>query len=301
MARAEPVPLSTDASGDAPGRLQRLAQGLRRAPIIPLIIIVAFVSTAVFANVLTPHSPTKVSLPKRLRPPVWVQGGSWTYPLGTDPLGRDILTRLIYGARVSLLMAALTLMLGGGIGVTLGLLAGYHGGRLESIAMRAADITMAFPIILFAILLVSILGGGLLNVVLSVGIVLWARYARVVRGEVLAIMQRDFIARARINGCSSLRIILIHLFPNVLNTLMVLLSLQVGWLIIVESSLSFLGAGVPPPTPTWGGMIAEGRDYITRAWWVSLFPGVAIMLTVLAFNLFGDWLRDTLDPRQRQV
>jgi len=300
MARAE---LSTfpDAVAAEPSRLQRLAQGLRRAPIIPLIIIVAFISTAVFANVLTPHSPTKVSLPKRLRPPAWTQGGSWTYPLGTDPLGRDILTRLIYGARISLLVAALTLMLGGGIGVGLGLLAGYHGGRLESIIMRAADITMAFPIILFAILLVSILGGGLINVVISVGIVLWARYARVVRGEVLALMQRDFIARSRINGCSSLRIILIHLFPNVLNTLMVLLSLQVGWLIIVESSLSFLGAGVPPPTPTWGGMIAEGRDYITRAWWVSLFPGVAIMLTVLAFNLFGDWLRDTLDPRQRQI
>jgi len=299
MAQAEL--LSPHVVAADPGRLQRLTQGLRRAPLIPLIIIVAFVATAAFANVLTPHSPTKVSLPKRLRPPAWVQGGSWTYPLGTDPLGRDIATRLIYGARVSLLVAALTLLLGGGIGVSLGLLAGYHGGRLESIAMRAADITMAFPIILFAILLVSILGGGLINVVISVAIVLWARYARVVRGEVLALMQRDFIARARINGCSSLRIIRIHLFPNVLNTLMVLLSLQVGWLIIVESSLSFLGAGVPPPTPTWGGMIAEGRDYITRAWWVSLFPGVAIMLTVLAFNLFGDWLRDTLDPRQRQV
>ena len=300
MARAE---LSTfpDVAAAEPSRLQRLAQGLRRAPIIPLIIILAFVGTAVFANVLTPHSPTKVWLPKRLRPPAWTTGGNWTYPLGTDTLGRDMLTRLIYGARVSLLVAALTLMLGGGLGVALGLLAGYHGGRLESIIMRAADITMAFPIILFAILLVSILGGGLINVVISVGIVLWARYARVVRGEVLALMQRDFIARARINGCSSLRIIMIHLFPNVLNTLMVLLSLQVGWLIIVESSLSFLGAGVPPPTPTWGAMIADGRDYITRAWWVSLFPGVAIMLTVLAFNLFGDWLRDTLDPRQRQV
>ena len=139
------------------------------------------------------------------------------------------------------------------------------------------------------------------NVVISIGVVLWARYARVMRGEVLSLMQRDFIARARVNGCSSLRIICVHLFPNVLNTLMVLLSLQVGWLVIVESSLSFLGAGIPPPTPSWGGMIAEGRDYLTRAWWVSLFPGLAIMLTVLAFNLFGDWLRDTLDPRQRQV
>ncbi len=298
MARADTLDLPI---GVRSGRVRQFAHALRRAPIIPLIIILVFICTAVSANVLTPHSPTKVSLPKRLHPPAWVQGGSWTYPLGTDPLGRDLLTRLIYGTRVSMLVAALTLGLGGGIGIILGLLAGYHGGRLDSVLMRAADITMAFPIILFAILLVSILDGGMFNVVVSIGLVLWARYARVIRGEVLALMQRDFIARARVNGCSSLRLIVIHLFPNVLNTLMVLLSLQVGWLIIVESSLSFLGAGIPPPTPSWGSMIAEGRDYITRAWWVSLFPGLAIMLTVLAFNLFGDWLRDTLDPRQRQV
>jgi peptide/nickel transport system permease protein len=242
-----------------------------------------------------------VQLPKRLRPPAWTPKGDWTYTIGTDTLGRDLMTRLIYGARVSLVVVGLTLGLGGGLGLALGLLAGYHGGRLDSFLMRAADITMAFPIILFAILLVAILGGGMFNVVVSIGVVLWARYARVIRGEVLSLMQRDFIARARVNGCSAWRIIVVHLFPNVLNTLMVLLSLQVGWLIIVESSLSFLGAGIPPPTPSWGSMIAEGRDYITRAWWVSLFPGLAIALTVLAFNLFGDWLRDTLDPRQRQV
>jgi peptide/nickel transport system permease protein len=292
----ETVPLTV-----APGRLRRVTQALRRAPLVPLIIITLFVGAALTAEMLTSHSPTKVSLVKRLRPPAWVEGGSWTYPLGTDPLGRDILTRLIYGARVSLVVAALTLGVGGGLGLVLGLLAGYHGGRLDSLLMRAADITMAFPIILFAILLVSILGGGMFNVVISIALVLWARYARVIRGEVLSWMQRDFIARARVNGCSRLRLIAVHLFPNVLNTLMVLLSLQVGWLIIVESSLSFLGAGIPPPTPSWGSMIAEGRDYLTLAWWVSLFPGLAIMLTVLAFNLFGDWLRDTLDPRQRQV
>lgn len=283
------------------GRWRRVMQSLRRAPVVPLTIITLFVGASLMAEVLTSHSPTKVSLVKRLRPPAWVEGGSWTYPLGTDPLGRDILTRLIYGARVSLVVAALTLGLGGGLGLVLGLLAGYHGGRLDGLLMRAADITMAFPIILFAILLVSILGGGLFNVVISIGLVLWARYARVMRGEVLSLMQRDFIARARVNGCARLRLITVHLFPNVLNTLMVLLSLQVGWLVIVESSLSFLGAGIPPPTPSWGSMIAEGRDYLTQAWWVSLFPGLAIMLTVLAFNLFGDWLRDTLDPRQRQV
>jgi len=298
MARTDTLDVPVEA---APGRARKWVQILRRAPIIPLAIILLFVGTAVFADLLTPHSPTKVQLPKRLRPPAWTPKGDWTYTIGTDTLGRDLMTRIIYGARVSLVVVGLTLGLGGGLGLVLGLLAGYHGGRLDSFLMRAADITMAFPIILFAILLVAILGGGMFNVVVSIGVVLWARYARVIRGEVLSLMQRDFIARARVNGCSDLRIIAVHLFPNVLNTLMVLLSLQVGWLIIVESSLSFLGAGIPPPTPSWGSMIAEGRDYITRAWWVSLFPGLAIALTVLAFNLVGDWLRDTLDPRQRQV
>jgi len=298
MARTDTLDVPVEA---APGRARKWVQILRRAPIIPLAIILLFVGTAVFADLLTPHSPTKVQLPKRLRPPAWTPKGDWTYTIGTDTLGRDLMTRIIYGARVSLVVVGLTLGLGGGLGLVLGLLAGYHGGRWDSFLMRAADITMAFPIILFAILLVAILGGGMFNVVVSIGVVLWARYARVIRGEVLSLMQRDFIARARVNGCSDLRIIAVHLFPNVLNTLMVLLSLQVGWLIIVESSLSFLGAGIPPPTPSWGSMIAEGRDYITRAWWVSLFPGLAIALTVLAFNLFGDWLRDTLDPRQRQV
>jgi peptide/nickel transport system permease protein len=298
MARTDTLDVPVEA---AFGRARKWVQILRRAPIIPLVIILLFVGTAVFADLLSPHSPTKVQLPKRLRPPAWTPKGDWTYTIGTDTLGRDLMTRIIHGARVSLVVVALTLGLGGGLGLVLGLLAGYHGGRLDSFLMRAADITMAFPIILFAILLVAILGGGMFNVVVSIGVVLWARYARVIRGEVLSLMQRDFIARARVNGCSDLRIIFVHLFPNVLNTLMVLLSLQVGWLIIVESSLSFLGAGIPPPTPSWGSMIAEGRDYITRAWWVSLFPGLAIALTVLAFNLFGDWLRDTLDPRQRQV
>ena len=298
MAQAETLEVSASIPS---GRSRPWVQALRRAPIIPIVIITLFVGTAVCADLITSHSATKVFLPKRLRPPAWAEKGAWTYPLGTDTLGRDLLTRLIYGARVSMIVVLLTLGLGGGLGLVLGLLAGYHGGRLDSFLMRAADITMAFPIILFAILLVAILGGGMFNVVVSIGLVLWARYARVIRGEVLSLMQRDFIARARVNGCSGLRIIAVHLFPNVLNTLMVLLSLQVGWLIIVESSLSFLGAGIPPPTPSWGSMIAEGRDYLTRAWWVSLFPGLGIMLTVLAFNLFGDWLRDTLDPRQRQV
>jgi peptide/nickel transport system permease protein len=274
---------------------------LRRAPLVPLAIIALIVLTALFANVLTPYSPTDISLSKRLKPPFWEKGGSLAHPLGTDPMGRDLLTRMIYGGRVSLVVGCLGLIVGGGFGAALGLISGYAGGRLDAFLMRVADTTLAFPIILFAILLVVILGGSLFTVVIAIALVLWARYARVIRGEVLSLRERDFVAQARLAGSSPVRIMLVHLFPNVLNTLVVLLSLQVGWVIIVEASLSFLGAGVPPPTPTWGSMIAEGRDYIASAWWVSFFPGLAILVTVLAFNLFGDWLRDALDPTMRQL
>jgi peptide/nickel transport system permease protein len=274
---------------------------LKRAPVIPLAIIALIVLTALLANILTPYSPTDISLSERLRPPFWEQGGSLAHPLGTDPMGRDLLTRMIYGARVSLVVGFLGLFVGGGVGAALGMIAGYTGGRVDTFLMRVVDATLAFPIILFAILLVVILGGSLVTVIIAVALVLWARYARVIRGEVLSLRERDFVAQARIAGCSPGRIILVHIFPNVLNTLVVLLSLQVGWVIIVEASLSFLGAGVPPPTPTWGSMIAEGRDYIASAWWVSFFPGLAILMTVLAFNLCGDWLRDALDPTMRQM
>jgi peptide/nickel transport system permease protein len=279
---------------------RRLAR-LKRVPIIPLAIIAMVVLTALLANVLTPYSPTDISLAERLKPPFWEKGGSLAHLLGTDAMGRDLLTRMIYGARISLLVGCLGLFVGGGVGAALGMIAGYAGGRVDAFLMRVVDTTLAFPIILFAILLVVILGGSLITVVMAVALVLWARYARVIRGEVLSLRERDFVAQARIAGCSPARIILIHIFPNILNTLVVLLSLQVGWVIIVEASLSFLGAGVPPPTPTWGSMIAEGRDYIASAWWLSFFPGLAILVTVLAFNLFGDWLRDALDPTMRQL
>jgi peptide/nickel transport system permease protein len=295
------------ASGDAVQEplqlspLKRFVVGRRWFLLIPLAIITVMVMTAVLAEFLTPYSPTEISLANRLRPPFWERGGSLAHPLGTDPMGRDLLTRMIYGARVSLVVAVLALVVGGGIGAALGIIAGYYGGRLDALVMRVADTTMAFPIILFAILFVVVLGGSIVTTVFAVALVLWARYARVIRGEVLSLRERDFVAQARIAGCSSSRIMLIHLFPNILNTLVVLLSLQVGWVIIVEASLSFLGAGIPPPTPTWGSMIAEGRDYIATAWWVSFFPGLAILATVLSFNLFGDWLRDALDPKLRQM
>ena len=282
-------------------RASRPLAYLRRYPVIPLVILSAFVLMAILAPALTPYSPTRTSLPEKNIPPFWQSGGSLSHPLGTDPLGRDIWTRLVFGARVSLIVALSTLALGGALGGALGLIAGYYRGKLDAILMRASDITIAFPIILFAILLVVIIGPGLINLIIAVGLVIWARYARVIRGEVLTLMTQDFIARARVAGASDFRIITRHLFPNVVNTLVVLLTLQVGFLIIVESSLSFLGAGVPPPTPPWGSMVASGRDYITSAWWVSAIPGIAIMLIVIAFNMLGDWLRDRLDPKLRQL
>jgi peptide/nickel transport system permease protein len=282
-------------------RALRLTRNLRQAPLIPLLIIALVVFMAIFANVLTVESPTLPSLTDRLQPPFWEEGGSLSHPLGTDPLGRDILTRLMFGARISLLVAFFTLLLGGMGGAMIGLFSGYMGGKIDTIIMRIADATLAFPIILLAILLVSTIGASLVNVIYAIAMVLWARYARIIRGEVLVLKEQDFVAKARVVGCSHFRIMVVHLFPNVVNTLIVLLTLQVGWVIIVEASLSFLGAGVPPPTPAWGSMVSDGRDYIIDAWWVSLFPGLAIMLVVLAFNLLGDWLRDKLDPKLRNV
>lgn len=301
--RAE-SPVSAPTPADvvaAPGAAPASARAAGRWPVISSLIIAAFVLVALLAPVLTPADPYAQSLRTRLKPPVWEEGGTWSRPLGTDRLGRDVLSRMILGARISLAVGVFTVFLAGAIGATVGLTAGYYGGRVDAILMRATDATLSFPVILLALILATTVGPSFGNVVVAVAVILWARYARVIRGEVLSLMERDFIAQARIAGCSAWRIITRHLFPNTLNTLVVLLTLQVGYVIIVEASLSFLGAGIPPPTPAWGSMIAEGRDYITSAWWVSLFPGLAILLVVLAFNLFGDWLRDTLDPKLRQV
>jgi peptide/nickel transport system permease protein len=275
--------------------------GLKGAPVIPLFIIVVFALSAILADVITFHDAYKVNLPDRLIPPFWQDGGTISHPLGTDPLGRDVLTRIIYGTRVSIIIAGAALTIGGGVGTLIGLTAGYYGGKIDTLLMRLADITLAFPLILFAILMVMVIGPSMMNVIVAISLVLWARYARVIRGEVLGLMQRDFIARARVSGASDWRIMIRHLLPNVMPTLIVLLTLQVGWVIIVEASLSFLGAGIPPPTPAWGSMLADGREYVSTAWWVTTSPGIAIMLVVLAFNLSGDWLRERLDPKQRSV
>jgi peptide/nickel transport system permease protein len=274
-----------------------------RAPAIVFlaILLLVLVVPAVAAPWLAPHDPLEGSLAAKLRPPVWRPGGSWTYPLGTDPLGRDILSRLIYGARVSLSVSLVAIVIGGVVGTLLGVAAGYFGGWTDVVIMRAVDVAFSMPTILLALVLAVVVGPSFRTVVGIVAFLLWARYARQVRGEVLSVRERDFVAQARLAGCSHLRVMVGHILPNVANTLIVLATLQVGYVILLEGTLSFLGVGIPPPTPAWGLMVATGRALIVSAWWVSFFPGLAILVTVLTLNLLGDWLRDRLDPRLRQV
>jgi peptide/nickel transport system permease protein len=229
-------------------------------------------------------------------------GGSARYILGSDSLGRDVLSRIIYGARISVIVAVVTLGIGGTFGVVVGLAAGWYGGWVDEVLMRLVDIKLSIPLILIALVLVITLGQSFGVILTVLAIFIWPRFARQVRGEVLQLKHSDYVALAKISGASTARIMFIHIFPGTINTLIVVATLQVGIVILLESTLSFLGAGVPPPTPAWGSMIAEGRDKLAGGiWWSSTFPGLAIMMTVVALNLLGDWLRDTLDPRLRQM
>ena len=228
--------------------------------------------------------------------------GSTKFLLGTDHLGRDVLSRVIYGARISLIVSIVTLGVGGTLGVVMGLTAGWYGGWIDEFLMRLVDIKLAIPLILIALVLVITLGQSLWIIVTVLCLFIWPRFARQVRGEVLQLKHMDYVSLAKVSGASTPRILFIHIFPGTINTLIVVATLQVGIVILLESTLSFLGAGVPPPTPAWGSMVADGRDKLAGGvWWISTFPGVAIMLTVMSLNLFGDWLRDTLDPRLRQL
>ncbi len=282
--------------------LGRARAFLRRYPVaLVAVLLVVLVIPALFANIIAPHDPIDGDLSVRLLPPAWTDGGDWSYALGTDRQGRDILSRMIYGARTAALVSLAALAVGGAVGTLLGLAAGYFGGWWDHVIMRLVDISLSIPLILLALALIVLFEPGTATTIAVVALLLWSRYARQVRAEALTLKAMDFVARARVAGASDLRIIFRHILPNIANTIIVLATLQVGNVILLEASLSFLGAGIPPPNPAWGVMIAEGRDYIVTSWWLSVIPGLAIMCTVLSMNLFGDWLRDHLDPKLRQL
>ena len=284
-----------------PLRWLGILRRVRRLPLIPMTIILLVIVAGIFADLIAPHNPRVGILSERNTPPAWSSEGTSNHLLGTDQQGRDMLSRILHGARISLIVAAVTLPTGGTIGVVLGLLAGWYGGWVDELIMRLVDVLLALPLILVALVMVVSLGQSLEVILAVLAIWIWPRFARMVRGEVLRLRTMDYVALAQVSGASTLRILATHLFPGVINTLIIVATLQVGIVILVESTLSFLGAGVPPPTPAWGSMVSDGRDKLAVAWWISTLPGVAIMLTVMALNLFGDWLRDTLDPRLRQL
>ncbi len=267
--------------------------------IVGITIILLLVIMAIFAQQIAPYDPTAGALNDRLKPPFWQTGGSAAHLLGTDLLGRDTLSRLIYGARTSLSVAVIAILVAGTLGSALGIVAGFLGGWADVLIMRIADLGFSFPTILLAMVLVVLFGASFSNIILVISLVLWAEYARMARGETLKVKEMDYVALARVAGISRARIMLRHILPNVASSLIVLATLQVGVVIILESSLSFLGVGMPPPTPDWGAMIAEGRSYVVTAWWLSMVPGVAILLTVLSFNLLGDALTELLNPARQ--
>ena len=301
-------------------RVSRVARRTYRIvaeiPSIPLLLLSILAFVAVFAPLIAPHSkltpvtPTSQQCQAKFGmancpyvdnvPPFWRAGGTFDTPLGTDFLGRDVLSRLMYGARISLVVALTGTLFAGAIGTLLGVMAGYLGKWWDQIIMRITDAWLTLPSLVFAILLSSVRGPGLWNVVLILALVFWSRYSRAVRGEVLALRERDFVRLAEINGISKLKIIRRHLIPNVMNTVMVLFSLQVGVAVIIEASLSFLGVGVPPPEPSWGLMMAQERESLMEGkWWLAVFPGICISMLVLSANMLGDWLRVRLDPQLR--
>jgi peptide/nickel transport system permease protein len=278
---------------------QRYFRGI---PKIPAAILVMLLLAAVFANLLAPHNPEIGDPRERLLPTVLEKGGMLKYPLGTDTMGRDVLSRVIFGARVSLLVAFSAVFLSACIGTLVGVCAGFFGGWIDQIVMRFTDAWLSIPTIMFATLLAVVLGPSVANIIIIMGLIYWTRYARITRGEALSLKSREFVHLATIAGSSKLRIIRKHILPNVMNSVITLASLQIGVVIVVEASLTFLGVGVPPPKPAWGLMLSEGRaGLFTGQWWLIVFPGLAIASLVMSFNLLGDWLRRRLDPHQQSL
>jgi peptide/nickel transport system permease protein len=295
------MPVQTVALPSRRGRRLRLPW-LREVPAIPLLILGTIAFVAIFANVLAPHNPETGILSQRFHPPFWQEGGSTEYLLGTDQLGRDVLSRLIFGARISMIVGFTAVIFAGTLGTALGIISGYLGGWVDQVVMRLTDTWLALPALTFAIFLAAIVGPSMWNIVIILGGVYWTRYARVVRGEVLSLKEREFVRLAIVAGCSKWTIMRRHILPNVVNSAIVLGTLMLGVVIVAEASLSFLGVGVPPPQPAWGLMLADGKEgLMVGYWWLTVFPGGCIMLMVLSANMLGDWLRVKLDPQLRQL
>ncbi len=296
--RATPMRLA----GKRAWRYTPLGRFLREpSAVFGAFVMCVLLITAIGAPLLAPHDPALTNLRLRNMPPPWEAGGSTQHLLGTDPVGRDILSRIIYGARVSLSISLIVTLLAAAIGILLGLLAGYYGGWLDQVVMRIADLFLAFPFILLAITIIAVLGAGIINLIVVFVVAGWVSYARLVRGQVLSIKQAQYVEAVRVAGARDSRVLMHHILPNVIAPVIVLATLQIGGVVLAESALSFLGLGVNPSTPTWGTMINEGRLYFYNAWWVITFPGLAILIAVLGINMFGDWLRDVLDPTSQQV
>jgi len=286
---------------DRPSRLVRALARPRhgRLPLFPTIVLAVFVLAGAFGPTLAPHDPIQVDLAHSLIRPAITGGGNWSYPLGTDSLGRDMLSRLLGGARVDLIIGATSVFFSALIGLTVALVSGYHGGWVDAALMRMTDAVLAFPALLLALVIVGVFGASERNVVITIVAISWAGYARVLRSEVIRLRSEEFVRMAIVMGGGSYWIMRRHLIPNLVDALVVLSTLQLGVSIIVEGSLSFVGLGVPPPAPSWGGMLADSRNYLATAWWLPILPGLALSLVVLASNLMGDWLRSRRDPSQR--
>jgi peptide/nickel transport system permease protein len=280
---------------------QRVWHAIRRWPIIPIAILILLVLTGIFASLIAPHDPLEQDLLLRNAPPVWYDEGTSNRLLGADHVGRDVLSRVIHGARISLIVVTVATSTGMLIGVTLGLIAGYFGGFMDEALMRMVDVSLALPFLLIALVVAIVVGPSLGTVIALLALFSWSGFVRFVRAEVLSLKERDYVALAKVSGASSTRIIIRHILPGVINTVTVVTTLRVGQLILAEATLSFVGAGIPAPTPAWGLMVSEGRDYLSTAWWSAFFPGLAIFLVVMSMNFLGDWLRDRLDPRLRQL
>ena len=293
--------MTTESAAVEPLAVAPRRRDRRWPPLLPLAIVAGLVFCGLFAPWLTPHSPLEGSLGDRLAAPFGLENAKPGHPLGTDRHGRDTLSRLLHGARISLAVSIVGIMLTGAAGSFVGLLAGFLGGWVETILMRLVDISLSLPGILIAVLLSVVFEPSFTNVIIVVAFLLWPSYARLVRGETLAVKQQEFVALARVAGCGGLTIMFRHIVPNLMPSILVLATLHVGYVIVLEAALSFLGVGIPPPTPSWGVMVADGRGLIEQAWWVSILPGVAILVTVLSLNILGDWVRDRLDPKLRQV